>query len=84
MIASPYPLIESVEHDTERTSGELQLTGICSDPKDDMFVACAVEGGADYIVSGDRDRLELGEFQGISIVEPGEFMALLELSKPRR
>jgi putative PIN family toxin of toxin-antitoxin system len=84
MLTSPHRLIESIERNTEQTSGKLQLTGICRDPKDDMFIACAVEGGADYIVSGDRDLLDLGKFQGIRIVEPGEFIALLELSKPRR
>ena len=30
-----------------------------SDPKDDVIVDCAVEGHCDYIVSGDKDLLQL-------------------------
>lgn len=35
-------------------------------------------GGADYVVSGDKDLLRLGEFQGTRIVTPAEFLAILE------
>ena len=29
------------------------------DPKDDFLLACALEGGADYLITGDRDLLVL-------------------------
>jgi putative PIN family toxin of toxin-antitoxin system len=41
------------------TPGHLQLPGVTRDPKDDAVVACAKEGEADYIVSGDQDLLVL-------------------------
>lgn len=47
------------------------------DPKDDMVIACAVAAHADYIVSRDRDLLDLGEYQGIKIVTPEEFIRYL-------
>ena len=51
------------------------------DPKDNPILACAVEGGADYIVTGDRDLLVLERFQGIPIVSPAAFAALLDADR---
>lgn len=60
------------------TPGTLRLPGATRDPQDDPVVACAVEGGADCIVSGDDDLLALRVYQGVRIVTPREFLALLE------
>jgi putative PIN family toxin of toxin-antitoxin system len=46
----------------------------CRDPKDDMFLEVAVNGGADLIVTGDRDLLELHPFLGIPILSPAEYL----------
>lgn len=79
MVADPQPLIDVVEADTEQIAGELVLEGVCRDPKDDIFIACAIEGAADYIVTGDKDLLDMGQYQGIKIVRPGEFVTLLDV-----
>ena len=47
------------------------------DPKDDMIIACAVAASADYIISRDRDLLDLGNYQHIQIVTPEHFMQIL-------
>ena len=60
------------------TPGMLSLPGITRDPKDDPVVACAVEGEAEFIVSGDQDLLVLGAYQGVRMLTPREFLALLE------
>lgn len=49
-----------------------------ADPADDIYIAAATEGLADYIVSGDRHLLELAEYRGIPIVTPRTFLGLLE------
>ena len=46
--------------------------------KDDALVACAKEGEADYIVSGDQDLLVLSEYEGIQVITPRRFMEILE------
>jgi putative PIN family toxin of toxin-antitoxin system len=61
----------------EVTSGQLRLPGVTRDPKDDAVVACAKEGEADYIVSGDQDLLVLGECEGIQVVTPRQFVEIL-------
>ncbi len=45
------------------------------DPKDDKFVACAIAGRVTYLISVDRDLLELGSIAGVQIVEPHMFIA---------
>ncbi len=46
---------------------------IIEDPTDNMILECAVEGKADYIVSGDKHILKVREFYGIKILNPSEF-----------
>jgi putative PIN family toxin of toxin-antitoxin system len=56
------------------TKGLYSLHKIKEDPKDDMFLACAMEADADFIVSRDRHLLNLREFHGIKIVGVKEFL----------
>ena len=46
----------------------------CRDPTDDKFLELAVNGHADFIVTGDADLLVLNPFRGISIVPPATFV----------
>jgi putative PIN family toxin of toxin-antitoxin system len=47
-----------------------------ADVKDDPVLASAVDGSANYLVTGDRDLLELGTYQEIQIVTPAEFLKI--------
>jgi putative PIN family toxin of toxin-antitoxin system len=51
------------------------------DPKDDAFLACALAGGADCVVTNDRDLLALGKPFGIAVLTPAEFLRLLEKAR---
>jgi len=51
---------------------------VVRDPADDMFINAAYDGGADYIVSGDRDLLDLAEFKGIRMVTVDEMLRILQ------
>lgn len=46
----------------------------CRDPDDDKFLSLAVSGGADLIVSGDRDLRALHPFRGTPILAPDELL----------
>lgn len=60
-----------------RTSGEFTLpTIIAEDPSDGRYVECAIEGEANYIVSGDRHLLDLETYEGIEIISPRAFIRL--------
>lgn len=49
----------------------------CRDPKDDKFLDAALAAGADCIVSGDADLLDLSPFENIPVLRPAEFLARL-------
>jgi len=70
MIADHRALVEIVE-------ATPLPTPVCDDPKDDMVLACAVGGKADYIVSGDDDLLRLQSYQDIFIINVNTFLELL-------
>ena len=46
---------------------------VCRDPDDDKFIECAVDARALYIVSGDKDLLDIKSFEGVEIVTATEF-----------
>jgi uncharacterized protein len=46
----------------------------CRDPNDDMFLDVAVNGSADFLVSGDADLLALHPFRGIPVLTPADFL----------
>lgn len=48
------------------------------DPDDDVILATAYDGRADYIVSGDRHLLELKKFRRIKIVTVDEMLNFLK------
>lgn len=51
-------------------------TDICRDKDDNKFLSCAYDAKALFIVSGDKDLLELEEFEGIEIITAKKFCEL--------
>jgi len=87
-----YPRIKDKRHLTEQeiqavlktlktysiqTPAKIQIDAIPEDPQDNKFIIAAIEGEADYIVSGDRHLKSLKSYQGIAIVSPSEFIQIL-------
>ena len=58
---------------------ELKIEAILDDPEYNKFIEAAVEGNADYIVSGDRHLKSLKVYQGIKIISPSEFIEILAI-----
>jgi putative PIN family toxin of toxin-antitoxin system len=54
---------------------------VVRDPEDDIFVATAQEGLADYLVSEDKDLLVLGKSLRVSIINTQTFLEILERDK---
>jgi hypothetical protein len=55
----------------------LDLKVVQDDPDDDKFIVAALEGDADYIVSGDPHLKKLEEYQGIRILSPAESLEIM-------
>jgi hypothetical protein len=58
---------------------DLPEVRVCSDPDDDKFLATAVGGRADYLVTGDvGDLLDLHKYKNVNIISPREFASVLK------
>ena len=70
--------LESLLYQIKERAEWVEVTSAFSvvkqDPADDKFLACALDGRADWIVTGDRHLLALREFRGIRINPPAEFL----------
>lgn len=47
---------------------------ICRDKDDNKFIDCAIEIKAKYIISGDKDLLDIKNYRNISIITVDEFL----------
>ena len=62
----------------EVVSPARSIHGVLRDPDDHAVLEVAVAGQVDYIVTGDQDLLVIEAFEGIRIVKPAVFLAILE------
>jgi uncharacterized protein len=69
--------LERLQKIAVMTPATLSIEAVPNDPSDDKYLVCAVEGRADYIVSGDRHLQELAPFEGIPVVDPTRFLMLV-------
>lgn len=76
---APYKWRNNLERVLKRLTNVIEppdFTGISRDPKDDPVIAAALVGDCDYIITSDKDLLELGGSQTMKIVTPAEFLKL--------
>ena len=51
------------------------INAVKEDDADNRVLECAIEGGADYLVTGDRKHLRvLNSYKGVGILLPSEFI----------
>ncbi len=53
------------------------VAGGATHPEDDIVLATAVSAKADYLVTGDTKLQRLGSYEGVRILGPREFVAVL-------
>jgi len=54
-----------------------KITVVKDNPDDNKIIEAAVEAKADYIVTGDKHLLKIGNYHGIKIIKPNEFLKKL-------
>jgi putative PIN family toxin of toxin-antitoxin system len=69
-------LLQSLAGESLLVSGKVSVRA-SRDPEDDKFLAAAVEALADYVVSGDKDLLDLKAYKGARIITPAQFLTML-------
>ncbi len=74
-------LLTLLHHDAVLVPGLANVRGaIPNDPDDEKFLACAIDAGADLIVSGDKHLLALSTYRDIPIVTARDFLQQMEKS----
>jgi len=63
------------------TDGELEINLVKDDPTDNKILACAEEGNVDYIVASDMHLTKVGNFNGMPILTPRQFLEILKQAK---
>jgi putative PIN family toxin of toxin-antitoxin system len=71
-------LLDSVARSVDPAEKVIRITGVCRDETDHAILETAVAAQAGYIVSGDRDLLDLGEFRKVRIMVPRDFELLFD------
>jgi putative PIN family toxin of toxin-antitoxin system len=66
--------LESVHAKWEPDVSEARIR----DPDDEMILSCALAGSASFLVSSDQDLLVVGEYRGVRIVTPRQFLLRLD------
>jgi putative PIN family toxin of toxin-antitoxin system len=56
------------------TTNTPKITAVKDDPEDDKFLECAVALKAEVIITGDKALKTMGEYMGIKILTPQEFL----------
>jgi len=59
---------------SEFVAPNFELNAVPDDLDDNRVLECAVEGKADFVVSGYRHLLRLGSYEGIAIVTVRQFL----------
>lgn len=47
------------------------------DPDDDKFLSAALDAEAEYVVTGDKDLLDVRNYRGVRVVTPAAFLKIL-------
>jgi uncharacterized protein len=69
-------LLRALAQESVLVPGRVRV-GICRDPEDNKFLEAAIEAKAGYVVTGDKDLLDLKAFRGVRIVRPTAFLEVL-------
>lgn len=70
--------IQEVKGRAYMTSGMLALNVLINDPDDNMVLACAEEGMATHLITGNKKHFPFTDYKGIIVMSPREFLSLLE------
>ena len=66
----------------ELVEPQQRIDAVAADPDDNAILECAVQAGAEYIISGDSHLLDMKTFRSIRILSAREFIAVLAQESP--
>ena len=75
--------VASIELIAQPVDGDLRIHAVAADPDDNKYIEAAVEGLAQFVVTGDKHLLSLKSYENIRILTPRlRGQVLFIVSKP--
>lgn len=66
-------ILETIDEYADFVKVQTQI-GACRDPKDNFLLSLSVDGNADFLLTGDKDLLDLVKFGETSIITISNFL----------
>ena len=73
--------LKCIESISEIVIPTKRLDIIEEDPSDNIYLECAIESGADFIISGDHHLTDFETYEGIRIMSPATFLKIIQSEK---
>jgi uncharacterized protein len=78
------PFVRNLRTHARHVETKSKISIVIADPTDNIFLECALDGGANSIISGNRHLLDIEVYKGIEIVSAKEFLSKEGLSGEER
>jgi putative PIN family toxin of toxin-antitoxin system len=72
--AEIFPIVNNLRKYLHFIEAKSKLDVVKEDPTDNIFLECALDGKANYIISGDHHLLNIGNYKGIQIIPAKDFL----------
>jgi len=67
-------ILDLIERKSEIIEIRIKVSNVCSDPDDDKFIECAINGDCKFIISGDKHILSVSGYNEIHVLKPRDFV----------
>ena len=68
------PFLRNLRTHARHVETKSKIFVVIDDPTDNIFLDCALDGSADFIISGDKHLLAIKVYKGVEIMRAGEFL----------
>lgn len=72
---------EQISSFAETVNPEEHIEVVTDDPTDNRILECAIAARSEYIVTGDKHLLRLGQFAATRIVNPAKFLEIYSFAE---
>lgn len=69
--------LQLMERRVRTTSLTVTVSGVATHPEDDLVLATALSGGAQFVITGDHKLVRLKSYQGLILLGVHDFLATL-------
>jgi putative PIN family toxin of toxin-antitoxin system len=76
--------LKQISRFCEHVEPKQRIDVVKDDPDDDCILECALAGKSEYLVTGDSHLLDIGQYQGVKIVTPAQFVEIMAQQGRRR